>query len=83
MFSFVWLYNLVTKVLVHCVSTDEKYLVLFPENSLITDEVRGAGSPQELPLRSSPLRGGDYAAGTASVVPNLSPGFGDAFLGGE
>lgn len=81
MFSFVWLYNLVTKllVLVHCVSTDEKYLVLFPENSLITDEVRGAGSPQELPLR----RGGDYAAGTASVVPNLSPGFGDAFLGGE
>lgn len=62
-------------------ATDEKYLVLFPENSPITGQKRGAGNPP----RSALLQGGDYAAGTASVAPGLTdlgPGFGGAFLGG-
>lgn len=32
--------------------TNEKFLVSFPENSPIREQQRGAGSPQELPLRS-------------------------------
>lgn len=49
-------------------ATDEKCLVLFPENSLIRDQPRGAGEPAGAAAAVSLLQGGDYAAGTASVV---------------